>query len=922
MKSILRHRTFRLLLLVTILTVATAATLTAQHRDILISTRDNGYRPLIDTVLQAADSAHGEIAVVWSASGIDTNNSIALTLYMQLVRNGVATGVPLKLGGKNWKILPQFRVAALGENFLVLYLVRISFESVGIYSQLFDSRTLTLGEPHLVLTQHDFAVSGDRKRMSVFGSPESGWEVLWYEGTYAQNRLFGCHFDARGVPEREAEVVSGFATEILSFDRLPGIRLLIDSFGVSRILYTSNGRFDPRPLPFLSGPFHLGRDTSLTILLGDTLFVYPSIFNTGRAIRRTLPMRQWGLDRQQALVYRDDFGKIHLYFAIGRNGDPASGRHAGYAMVRMELDPALHDFLATDTLFTDEDTGGPLNDKVFYYRRSMGCGNQWRLSVLFGTGESAWRMLHVTLDDWDQLRRVDTLDTVRCGTMPWIEPCRLANDSVSAVLVPLPVPVRLSVSNARRAPPAHTIPGIVAYPDGIVCTWREADVTPVDRLCRWIVAADTIDTIRTFSPPEPPIGGTPYGATSTSGTSGGDNANVPLQSDAGLTYNSYFQSTVDGYYPSEEHTHFTADMAGSSFVLARPRTSGWQIAGTVIERNTYTYPPLNTLITTGRIIGSNPRRGSIMVAMTTRSVNGGVWPAVLRCHELNGTYWDVAPGGLYAWRLGVIPIGDSLYMLFDTTRGCIVRGVTVLDTFSLRSAGYGSFRYFVLPQGRVARTSWASVGAPRFRIEVFDGLGLLLDTLVLDRPRRSEDAGIVCSDSTITLLFPGPDGLRATLLDDDLAILAADTLVSNTHGPTAHPSGAFRGDTLFAVWEDLRNQVTRIYANFLPVPHRAGRDSSAGVPSQVLRAARPKRVFLSPNPVHDAIAITGWTENTEGLELTISSPLGTLMLETTVFTGSAGEHREIVDLGALPDGVYMARLRSGERALTQSFVKY
>jgi Secretion system C-terminal sorting domain len=204
---------------------------------------------------------------------------------------------------------------------------------------------------------------------------------------------------------------------------------------------------------------------------------------------------------------------------------------------------------------------------------------------------------------------------------------------------------------------------------------------------------------------------------------------------------------------------------------------------------------------------------------------------------------------------------------------------------------------------------------PKLRVDLYS-LGLsALRTVDLVPPTRYHDYSLLQrpSDSTIFILWGSDEGIHCTILEQELGVIVADTLISATTGPARHPSFVFRGDTLYAAWEDPRNTDIDIYGIGWRLPSERRGLSAPGISVPEL-ATELTIVQAVPNPVREVLTLSVKSRTTQIGSVEIVDPLGRIMrrIDQSIPSGTSAL---TLDLGGLPSGMYtVAVTASGVRA--------
>jgi hypothetical protein len=470
--------------------------------------------------------------------------------------------------------------------------------------------------------------------------------------------------------------------------------------------------------------------------------------------------------------------------------------------------------------------------------------------------------------------------------------------------------------------PAHTTPAIVAFHNGLVCVWQQPGLTHPSQLRRWDPAGNELGEVIPHVPPEHGKLSFTYPISIVQSWHDGGSTTTVLPGNAAITDNDVSGAQVHGPYGSSQE--FKSSAVVSIYSLARPGPFGWQIVDSVRHSNYSNLPPYNINATVGTELGYNPESRENIVLLERRDYgnpndpDGTTLDSRLRGYDSNGTYWEepniseITPSSI------LLPVSGKEYLQLDTMPVRYISKVTVMYTFSLPLNDHLHIRYFKLFGPYFARTSWSAADTTRFRIEKFDLHGNLLDMISLPRTEYRDDYMLVQSrrDSMIAVLFGGSSGVRGSFVTSDLQLRTADTLLSATTGTVSYPAGAFRNDTLFVVWEDYRDGVSRIYGTF----HRLGTSAIAGVVSRPDRL-QAERNFIIPNPTDGTIHLNANFPQHANAEFELVNLLGEIVQHQQIGVDNAGWQSIPIDMNDLPAGAYIARLRHGSGVYVQMIVK-
>lgn len=168
-------------------------------------------------------------------------------------------------------------------------------------------------------------------------------------------------------------------------------------------------------------------------------------------------------------------------------------------------------------------------------------------------------------------------------------------------------------------------------------------------------------------------------------------------------------------------------------------------------------------------------------------------------------------------------------------------------------------------------------------------------------------------DSTIAVIWGGSNGVRGAFFrQNDLALLAADTLLSETQGLVNAPAGIFLHDTLFLVWEDHRGTNGDIYGRVWTIPQAWKRTSGIDEKAQYTR--------IIPNPAHDRVTVSGILATQEAVWVDVVDLNGNVVLRQRSEPTGSTSYTLNIDVKSLPSGLYTLHVRNEHSSLNSSIV--
>lgn len=911
--------------------LTTVAAIGQPRPDILISPPDQGYRMIESARIQMADSANGTIAVVWGTTEQAKDGTMAVALYVQAIRNGSPTGKPQKLGRQDSHILGRPRIAAMGSGFIILYYDKPNTDVAGVYTQFYDATIGILHQSYWI-GNRDFTASDiAHERIYTFKN-DSSWTLFWYDynarGYYSAPRLYSSRIDTLGKPLQPTSDAGGYLSQLLYYTDLSDFVLLTDITAPTKpnwqavIWYPATFQYDTRKSPLLNAPFYISSDTSVLLLRDSVVLYYPSLFDTA-STSRTLPLSTWGGGKTQSnyqqfpvsLITKSN-GKITVYLLIGKSGVNKAPVKKAYCMVvRLQMDN-INSPITTDTLFTITDTTtGSEKFQIKKYHYAVGCDNQWNVSIDLGVeGGNTQTQLFFMLNRQGDLLPTNALPTINCLLSPTITPIRMPVDSASIVSV-LADTITLQVPTIRRKVPNHYRPTITAFPTTLVCSWRQSDTLNPDISRKWFAYSDSLSNPKGFDRIIHASKGINNPDVISSFVS--DNI-IPSINSGLLQYNNRDYIFVSGTTLSGQP--YRSPKLYSFYLIGRLGENGWEVVENVVHTGGDRYePPFLDHFLNGAVLGYNPDNQEIIVR-----VNGS-------SHEFSGialwgyrtdrSKWELRNPPLLTDTSMMTPIGVKSYVVVHNNKLFRVYSGKV-DSLPISNEGYRNTRLQKLYGPYFARTAWSALDSTKFIIETFDTLGQRIDSASFNRPAATNDYQLVQNpkNHNMALIFGSQNGVQGIYVNHKLQMISNNLRLSKTTNPVKSPAGAFRNDTLYVLWEESRDTMTRIYGNYASLIKRL--DTTVVLDSATTgnigddrkdTAAHPAmhdsiNSIIFPNPVHDRLLISTTINNQQLLSAEVWNPLGELVHRTELKDILLPSQISL-DLRSLPVGVYLMRLQ-------------
>ena len=182
-------------------------------------------------------------------------------------------------------------------------------------------------------------------------------------------------------------------------------------------------------------------------------------------------------------------------------------------------------------------------------------------------------------------------------------------------------------------------------------------------------------------------------------------------------------------------------------------------------------------------------------------------------------------------------------------------------------------------------------------------------------------------DSSFILLYGTNNGVRATILDQQLKTLTADSLISTITGKATSPNAVFRNDTLYFVYSAYNSSNSAgVYGNGITLPNRITPTDSIDIivdgnpndtipvvnqPSPSHSSTGAENVMLiTPNVVSTQLNLRFNNKESGGVIITLYSPLGDVVATAAFPLVLAGEQTWSWEPTDVANGMYRLSLQT------------
>ncbi len=945
---IVKHFLFSLLFSCLLLLGGVAPARAQSPVDIRVSPPDaDNYVMPPEVRIQASGRIGPLDLVVWCTTYNPIPDSLATTLRMQLLRDGLTVGAQATLTSPAARPYGYVRVIPMSDRFLVVWNDR-RVGAEGLYARCVGRDGSPIGIERL-LSPNPTMTYPPIQMLTVVGEPARGIALCWL-GLGANSAYYALRIDPSGNPDGVPRRLGARLEQMLTYDELPGLVLVRVDSGGGRIIY-DDGRIDPRPIPKgrLSQQFYVGADTSLVTTSGHDMVCYANIHEAVPVRMVPVPAidsAYHGL----ALVARDTGEGYTIQFPVVRITGGLTGivwpdEMRRTMIYRMRVD-ALGAVIGPDLILADSAINSAVPTEPVFEDGgasvSIGCSNSARLDVWF-TVTTFYHGQAVTPQGRADLffslngRGIVRLD--KGGASGYIATC-LAN--------PLQTVVRTSyerTSTVRErsitgdvslsAPTGHvgvdlaqSRPGIMLDGDTLRVAWHHSP--RASALARWTSILDTPVVTDWLVPDTVSRAEPSFGERMTdlyTGVNSVDDSLEVFQDIAAIVVHRERYDDITWWYsPISPNNYHPVTSFGMSTYLARH--GSWTMVTNMLTRKDGDWTHSYTGAYAGYpsyLIGYEPNRHQVLCRVQDIFTN-------------RDSLVSIMPDGRRAWgvtartlRGAIVPVDSATYLRIDSATAWSMLGDSVVGMFPL-SPGDPSATYQRLLGRRFLR---CASSADSIVLEEWDldggpiGRGAIAIDSLTGVPRIVENP----ADSSIIILFVD-HGVRAAHFSAMLARRDSTRRVSAAEARVSLPSGVVRHDTLFVVWQDARNRQPDIYGNRLSLARLVEPrdtvieehpvDPPDTVEHQIDTTSRGNSMIVEglirPNPARDLLRIDA--RLSEEVIIEVFDDIGRLVKRERMAVTRPGPGTVEIVVDDLYPGAYTLRLSSGPSTVVGRFVHF
>ncbi|MBS1913082.1 MAG: T9SS type A sorting domain-containing protein [Bacteroidetes bacterium] len=836
----------------------------------------------------------------WFAAG----NTTFTQIVMQRIVGGVPAGKPIAVTSDSMQVYDLVAVVNLPAGFLILWNSLVA-DQLGIRARAVDTNGNFVSDVYMLAPRHRLA---DERNIWVTSSG-GVTRLLWAENPFWQplpyySTIIAADGSSAGPGVEEPPHID--YNDDLVYDP-PRVHLQ-RAKGACRLIRT-DGTADPRPVAdrLVYNPHYLNPDTSIVVLEPAkdstwSLAWYRSVFETADTHRVAvhIPYRNTRLGS----VCRDSLGRLCLVITWADSTPIGVGWLYDCRALRCAVDlkgqltdtvqlgmfmqlkvNGQNGFTTSSTTVSDQwDSAGDYNSSQWDYEIYGYSYNRAN-----GTSDSYTDTTIVRIDSYGNLYTLDPLirSAVATSGRVRVQAERLADDDSSKIAVTDTL-ARVADTLGIQLPLtpkgiSHVSPCLARYGDTIVLAWVERSDPQLCVAAIWDAGANSplepLDSISPASLELKPIRNHFYD---------NDNENVWRWSDAAAICN-----VRKEFWYNYDTTLWQYD---ATIWLPTPR--GLRRIEKFSHTGNLSLP----------VLGYDP--DAVLIA---RQIDSGTAGAFADCTTMRYDSVVVAHDTLdFAGPLAVLPLADGRLLAIRDSVGILYAGGARVDSFALpRVTEPAHTRFQRLRGGRVLRS--APVAGANSNQQLFDSLVMLetfaangssyrsatlrsptglIDLFVYERP----------TDSALFVMWGGRHP-HLTVLDRNLHVVIADTLLSATSDSVGEPVCTMRNDTLFAAWTNKSGSsyYTRIYGRIIPLKVRTATTKPEQPASATIR-------LISPVPATDVVAVQYDIPDLGNGTLEIADALGRRISSTTIAGGS--NRTAQISVANLHPGAYWLRIRS------------
>jgi hypothetical protein len=898
----------------------------AQRPDVRVSPPDPITHDIpVETKIQSAARIDTRTLAVWGTTRAD-GDTIASTLRMQMLDGSSLTGDQTQLSSDSARPGRFVQVIAFDTSFAVVW-NDYRINTPGMYIRFVGADGKLVGSERRISTGH--AVPDPTGRLLVLGN-RTGRLLIWQDNRAISPGLYGVRVvEGTGIISPELYIGTSIAS-LLTYQQLPGWTL-IHLLPTGWIAVDITGQIDSRTLPqtHFSNAFYVNADTSLVRVSGDTLLYFASIFD----MQPEKILKVGSLDSatdNTVQLGRDSAGTLVVYFSsIEVTGSASTPGYINQSAYRVRVSNT--DSISVPEVVLGNITkywnGGCLYESTCHVTKfngasiSPGCDNSSRVllnweheryyhSILTETSSSIWTFSVDPLGNFDRNGRGYSASCVSPSSPV---ATRLADSIASTVsLALIDTAIVLSAETApwqlaidQMAPAIYEANGL------LMTTWQQTVKKTSFDLSVWEYESGNPASLRDQLPDvdDPKSGG--YAPQITVHQHGYVTSNTTIINPSGMSAVSSHKRLRDvGEYWSSPISSSPVILDWTHYAISRAGKDRW------IKLLSFDDQPDYYALSSGSWRLGIPQlydlnTGIFLVEVgSLSSWDDRVLNAWLYAFASDGTQlWKVdqrsqAPyGGIY------LPVDSLQFIRFTKTLAEIYRNGKIINQFTLPESSFPP-QYQRLLGSYFLRRYWLDSISGHLRLETYTLDGNLQNATTLLNFSHSSDIMILQRpvDSSLIIISGGEGGVHLTALDKQLNVLVRDLTISATHELVRHPSGVFRNDSLYVVWQDNRNGNCDIYGNartWTSIIQQTG-DTPA-----VTTTTGPR---LIPNPANSATTVELDVDGATEVTVELFDVLGASMALQAINADRQGRVAVQFDLQGMPAGVYVVRYRTGVAA--------